>query len=223
MNELSQKIDEIVPEGRRNRHSFFQLQYFVIGKEPTVQARIQACKNELIVRKDEIESLMVMLEGLYDQFRIEELKIEEIKKSRRPDQIQEIDQIQIREFRRKIKGFEYQIEDFKGKLQGKEEEANFLLGLYDKLCEIEEPKDWDSLPVQAEYWNARLTRDIESHLMLGKTPDAEVVQTVLALPDGMPIKAITHQLMKRGQKVAQEENSPDEVNTPKEIEDGGQT
>ena len=80
-------------------------------------------------------------------------------------------------------------------LRAKEDEANFLIGLYEKLLEIEKEKDWDSLEVQAEYWNAKLTREIESRLMLGELPNIEDFKTVLALPAGMPIRDTTLKLI----------------------------
>ena len=224
MNELSQKIDEIAPEGRRNRHSFFQLQYFVIGKEPTVQARIQTCKGELISRKDEIESFMTMLEEAYDQYRVYEFNIEQIKGERHPDQIEEMDQLNIRKLRRQMKVLDYQIEDFKAKMRAKEDEANFLIGLYEKLCEIEEPKDWDSLEVQSEYWNAKLTREIETQLLLGNKPDAETLKSVFVLPSGMPIKEITNGLIRKGEELfAKQEKLSDDLHREKEETDGGST
>jgi len=224
MNELSKKIDELAPEGRRQRHSFFQLQYFVIGKEPTVQSKMQACKNELIVRKDEIESFLTMIEESYDNYRIEELRIEEIKQNRHPDQLNEVEQINIRNARRKMKVIDYQIEDFKQKLRGKEEEANFLIGLFEKLCEIEEPKDWDSLEVQGEYWNARLTQEIETRLLLGNPPEPEVLKSIYAMPEGLPVKDTIRQLIKHRQEaLGNRENTEADVDTQGEIEDGRQT
>ena len=220
MNELSKKIDEIVPEGRRNRHSFFQLQYFVIGKEPTVQARIQTCKTELLSRKDEIESFLTMLEEAYDQYRVYEINIEQIKDGRHRDQWSEVDELNIRKIRRQMKVLDHQIQDFKAKLQAKEDEANFLIGLYEKLCEIEEPKDWDSLPVQTEYWNAKLTRDIEAQFLSGKTPDAEMLKCVLSLPPGMPVR---DKLIKKNEEVSTpQEKVVNDLDIEKEDDNGRQ-
>lgn len=199
MNELLDKIDEVCPEGRRKQHSYFQLQYFLIGKEPTIQARIQTCKQELLDRKEAIDSYLTSLEEALDKRRLEELRIEDIKETKEDSPLGEIEQIQIRQSKRRIKAIEYEIENFKTMIRGKEDEANFLLGLFHKLCELEEPKDWDSLEVQAEYWNARLTKEIEAQLLLGRSPDAETFKTVMALPEGMPIKSVTDKLIKQGQ------------------------
>lgn len=207
MNELFEKIDAIAHNGRRYRHSFFQLQYFVIGKEPTIQAKIEACKRELIDRKDAIQSFNNGLEELYDKKRLEEIKIEELKESKESEDYQsERVNILIRQIQRRIKSFNFEIEDMTNRIAAKEDEANFLLGLYEKLNEIEKPKDWDSLEVQAEYWNARLTRLIESQLILGKSPNSEDFLTVLSLPDNMPIKVATKKLIQENKAAVEKKN-----------------
>ena len=198
MSELLEKIDEIVPSGYNKRHSFFQLQYYVIGKEPTVQARQQACRDELFARKCDMEGSMNELEECYDLIRLQEIQIEEIKAGQ--DQLDEIDEIRIRQIRRKIKSMEERVHRAKGHLKAKEEESNFLIGLYQRLCELEEPKDWDSLEVQAEYQNARLSRELETRLLLGQTPDTELFKTIMALPEGMPAKKATQQLIEKGKE-----------------------
>jgi len=191
---LIDKIDELCPEGHRNQHSYFQLQYFVIGKEPTIQAKIRACKKELLSRKDEIESIVVALEDLCDQRRLHELEIEKIKEANEAP-LPEEEQIRIRQTRRRIKGVDHQIESFASTIKAKENEANFLIGLYEKLIEVEPEKDWDSLEVQANYWNAKLTQEIETRLLLSQQPNPEDFKTVMAMPSGLPIKDATVKLI----------------------------
>lgn len=193
------KIDEICPKGLSNRHSYFQLQYFVVGKEPTIQAKIHTCKKELISRKDEIESLSVGLDDLYDQKQLHEISIEEEKKGEGKDKDKnpKIKEIHVRMNRRKLKAIDNQIKSTLSMIKAKEEEANFLIGLYEKLIEIEPEKDWDSLDVQAEFWNARLSREIESRLLMGQSPSPDDFQTVLSLPPGMPVKEWTTKLVEQ--------------------------
>ncbi len=201
MSELIQKIDEIVPSGYNKRHSFFQLQYYVIGKEPTIQAKVQKCKDELFSRKCDMEATMNEIEECYDLLRLQELQIEDIKKSR--EELDEIGEIQIRQIRRKMKVMHDRVQRLKGNLQAKEDESNFIIGLFQKLCDMEEPKDWDSLEVQVEYQNARLTRELEAKLLLGQIPDAEMFKTIMALPDGMPVKTVTQQLIEASKEKVQ--------------------
>lgn len=200
MNEkaLISKIDELCPNGPRRKHSYFQIQYFLIGKEPTIQAKIQACKTELLSRRDAIKSYEDSIDDLYDQKRLEEIRLEEMKQKNNLEDLSELMQINIRRVHRKISSINYKINETREEIKAKADESNFLIGLYDKLCNIEEERDWDDLQVQAEYWNARLTQEVESRLLLGQSPNTEDFKTILALPDNMPIKQLTRQLIENG-------------------------
>lgn len=191
--DLVLQIDSITENSHKNRHSYFQLQYFVVGKEPTIQAKIQSCKDELLERKKALLSYDVAINELYDQKRLYEINIKNVKNCK--EDLSEEEGIQIRQLCRKIEFCKSQIDDINSKKDDKAEEANFLIGLYDKLCEIEKPKDWDSIEVQAEYWNAKLTQDLQMSLMLGQNPSVEVFKTIFSLPDKSPIKVSTKQLV----------------------------
>ena len=208
---LIQKINELFPNKPNNRHSFFQLQYFVVGKQPTIQAKIRTCKIELLSRKSEIEAVVVSIDDLLDRIKLEEMEIEcisgncetgqiEIRPHERnkkvpQHQMTEYNKIDSRQHERKKLALEHQIDELKATLTAKEEECVFLIGLYERLIQIEPEKDWDSMEVQTEYWNAKLTREIESRLMLGELPNIEDFKTVLSLPDGIPIKDATLKLI----------------------------
>ena len=198
---IIQKINEICPNPSNGRHSYFQLQFFVIGKQPTLQAKIRTCKVELLARKNEIEAVIVSIDDLLDRIKLEELAIEKNKRLVYAAATEEI-AIETRQHERKKVSLEHQVNELKNTLTAKEEESMFLIGLYEKLIAVEAEKDWDSLEVQAEYWNAKLTREIETRLMLGELPNVEDIKTVLSLPNGLPIKNATLQLVQQREKVA---------------------
>ena len=55
--ELIEKAKEITNNADlKERHSFFQLNHFIIGKEPTVQAKLWQCIREITARIENIES-----------------------------------------------------------------------------------------------------------------------------------------------------------------------
>lgn len=192
--DLIEKINEICPNDNR-RHSYFQLQYFVVGKEPTIQAKLQSCKTEMSSRRDHILATTLEIEELLDKKRLEQLAIEKIKSSTENDKLLEVEQILIRQHRRKIVALEDRIGYLQRDIRAKEDEANFLIGLYEKLSSIESEKDWNSLEVQCEYWNAKLTREIEARLIMGQLPNVEDFKTVMSLPSGMPVRDITNKLI----------------------------
>lgn len=206
MSNLLEKIDEIVPEGNKHRHSFFQLQYFVIQSEPTIQSKINACKRELVSRKNSMEGILLSIEEAYDQKELHELNISEIQSNTQPDDeffVIRRREITIKQARRKIRSLESQIQDLKDKLQGYEEEANFIIGLYYKLIEREPEQDFYTLQNQAEYWNAKLNRELESRLLLGQIPDTELIKTIYNCPDAMPVKQNMQKLIETVSKAAQ--------------------
>lgn len=112
-------------------------------------------------------------------------------------------EITIKQARRKIRSLESQIQDLKDKLQGYEEEANFIIGLYYKLIEREPEQDFYTLQNQAEYWNAKLNRELESRLLLGQIPDTELIKTIYNCPDAMPVKQNMQKLIETVSKAAQ--------------------
>lgn len=190
MSNLIEEIDKIVPEGSKNRHSFFQLQYFVISKEPTTQARIHACKRELYARRRSMASIMLEIEQQQDSIRLSELEIEKIKAENKD--LAEYHHILIRKTKREIYAKKIQIDDLKIKFTSFEEEANFIIGMYQKLIELEPEKDWDSLEVQANYWNAKFAKELEFKLLLQQPISIETYYSIMSMPDGLPTK----QLMK---------------------------
>lgn len=54
---MSIDIDQVLEEQLVERHSYFQLKHFVVGKEPTNQSKMWRCLTELKTRKDTIEAI----------------------------------------------------------------------------------------------------------------------------------------------------------------------
>ena len=74
MKSLIEKLQEITENKIPDRHSYFQLKYFVIGKEPTTQAKIRACIIELKTRKDSLENIELQLRELKEVKQINKLR-----------------------------------------------------------------------------------------------------------------------------------------------------
>lgn len=164
MNSLLDRIKEITASVTEDRHSYFQLKYFVIGKEPTVQAKIRACVRELADRQ---ASIIALEAELTDVMKKITSFGEECETSR---------------------AMSHHLSSLRSKLRGKEQEALFLIEMYEHLITIEEPKDWDDFEVQKEYWSAKLNMELNARLVMGSPLDAELVKTIWALPDDAPVK-----------------------------------
>ena len=55
--ELKEEISRILKNEVAERHSYFQLRYFLIGKEPTIQSKMCQCIKERKIRKEALDSL----------------------------------------------------------------------------------------------------------------------------------------------------------------------
>jgi len=74
--EIMERINKILENELSERHSYFQLKYFVIGKEPTLQGKMWQCIRELRSRKDSLDSTEIQNHELNDKKELIDIKIE---------------------------------------------------------------------------------------------------------------------------------------------------
>jgi chaperonin cofactor prefoldin len=172
-----------------NRHSFFQLKYFVIGKEPTIQSKLRRCLLELEARKESLASYQGAIEESLDDICLADLEIRKIEQNTGPEPIdKEIAGLHVRKLKRKKMCLEMAIQSMEKKLKECEEESNFILSEYKALLELEGPKSYDELESNVEYWNAKFLEEMNLRMMLGRPLDIEIVKSILQLPDEVPVK-----------------------------------
>jgi hypothetical protein len=204
---LRKEIDEILNCDVVNRHSFFQLKYFVVGKEYTTQSRLWCCIRELQARRASIEGLERQIEELKDDKELALLQICRLQEKPLPGTFgidsppSEIDtkerEIHIRKMNRKIEAFDKAIADHQRKLKDTEEEAAFLAMAYRKIEEKERLLPYDDLKSQTEYWNEKLTQELNLRLLTNHPLDLELIKTILSLNDEAPIKNQTLHILKQ--------------------------
>jgi hypothetical protein len=83
------------------------------------------------------------------------------------------------------------IETLVKKKKNLEEEANFFVLSFRNLEVVEPLKDYDDLESQKQYWGEKLLQKINLKMLLQSQVDTELIETVLALPDDIPIKGQT--------------------------------
>ena len=189
--ELIKKMDDLLKNDVVSRHSYFQLKYFLIGKEPTNQAKMWQCLRELKLRKDNLKNLLLQIEEEKDKLELHEINI--IKLNKLKDQ--EIDEITAKELvvkqrqlNRAIEGVKNTILDLQEKQRFIEEECEFFLQTYNNIEKIEPIKNFDDIDAQKEYWGTKLLEKMNLKILLENNIDIELVETVLSLPDDIPIK-----------------------------------
>jgi hypothetical protein len=197
-------IDKILENAPVNRHSFFQIKHFIIGKEPTIQAQLWRCIRELQSRKDSIDSIKLEIEQMNDTTALEEITRKRIQDSCCTNSEMDVREknIRLRMTDRKIGQQKKSMENLRQKLKDAEAEADFFAKSYLAIEQKESLKPWDDPQSQAEYWNQKMTQELELRLMLKQPIDVEVIRTILSLDDKSPIKSKTIYMLGNKKEIA---------------------
>lgn len=180
---LHNQVRKIISSDLPERHTFFQLNFFILGKEPTHQAKLKRCIEELKCRKKTIDSMGLEIDELQDR---NELLYWEMNNAKFEDDQERT--IKCRMADRKILSNNNQIDELKSKVKNCEEEMVFFSEAFVKLSEIEAFKQWDDFEVQVEYWDAKLMDEIKQRMMMRMPIDLEIAKTAMALPQECQVR-----------------------------------
>ena len=196
LNQTAKKILDNVD--LKERHSFFQLSHFIIGKEPTIQSKLWQCVREISPRLETLNSLELEIENYDESYKIIEIKIEMLNVKIENLTLNPIDKnniltSEILKIRKKRLERKVSLKDInKNKLLKKkemvEEELSFFVKTFNELEKIEKIKNWDDFKVQNDIWTAKLGAELNLRLLLNLPTDLELCKTVLSLPEGNQIK-----------------------------------
>lgn len=182
------KINEILKNTPVGRSSFFQMKYFILGKEPTHQARLWRCVQEINTKSEEIDFLNLELEEIADKIALLDIGIKKLKGNLvNPLDIEE-QEILVRQHSRKKLSLLKSQKKLNRKLEELKEEAIFYAEAFNSLQSIEEIKPFDDFQCQTEYWAEKLTQELDLKTLLHKSPDLELIKTIMALPDNTEIR-----------------------------------
>lgn len=191
------KIEKLLQKLPENRHSYFQMKYFILGKEPTIQAQLWKCLRELKVKKDTIDSINLKVEDLKDQMdllviQMEKDEIQHKYTDKDNYQLTMLEKqertIKIRQNQRKETLLKSAMSKCEEDLKYAHQETRFYIQAYEELEKIEPLKDYDDEETQKAYWNEKLSQEISLKILLQQPIDIEVAKTALALHDDAPIK-----------------------------------
>ena len=219
MSDILEKVDSILgsvelPE----RHTFFQLKNFVIGKEYTVQGQLWQIVRELRSRRDSVESLQLQLEDSEDNLELIDIGIESYKE---PDgfgfdsprtalRIREM-KVLIRKKEREKRSLLKAMEKLKSKIKYLTEEIQYLVGAFVTLSKVQEAKPLDDITAQKEYWNEKLSEELNLRLLLKTHIDTDFVRTILSLDEDAPVKQSMLAILKKIQQNSIEERNRQEI------------
>lgn len=192
------------------RHSYFQLKYFVVGKEPTPQAKIWQCLREMKARRDALEAIQLERDEANDRIALVEIDIERLKNPRKsaygmdvPEEDELVlkrREIKIRQSERKLASMKKALADLAVRQKDTEEEAAFFLQAFNDLS-ANGVVDYDDVNAQKEYWTARFSNEMNMKFMMEGRIDSEMAKAVLSLPDDTVVKQELIGILARQQNI----------------------
>lgn len=194
---LLAEIEKVLENEPASRHSYFQLKYFLIGKEPTNQGKMWQCLRELKTRKESLDSLELEVEETKDRLELLDIKIERIKNPTfgvdgNYDELFDREQaIKLRQALRQKTAIEKSLETLAERKKWLEEESRFFLETFKSIQKVEPLKAFDDLDAQKNYWGEKLAQKLNLKMLTSNHLDSELVETIVSLPDDVPLKKQT--------------------------------
>lgn len=192
---LGEEISSILENKPAERHSYFQLKYFLIGKEPTIQSKMWQTIRELKSRKESLDSLDLEIEDTKDKIELidinkQKLALEQnldIDPDRQDLVLREVI-IKNRQLDRQKLSLQKKLISLDEKIKNITEECIFFVEVFKNLEKIQPLKHFDDLDSQKEYWNEKLTQKFNLKALTSGHFDTEMMETILALPDDLDVK-----------------------------------
>ena len=220
-SELINKADEILGKhSLADRHSYFQLKNYIIGKEHTLHGKMWQCIRELKTRRDSIDAIKLQIEDVNDKLELiditkEKLKItpegdltvleQESMHGRFLDLLERERDIKIRQLDRDKAQLEKNGLDLVDKRKSIQEEINYFIQAFEHLRKMGDWKEFDDEKAQEAYWNAKLDHELNMRLVLGQPIDIELGRTIEALEDDAPVKQKLMGIINERQSIAKEQ------------------
>jgi hypothetical protein len=192
-SEILGEITQLLSENAVvNRMSYFQLKYFMVGKEPTLQAKLRHCQRELSARRHALENMELAVGEAQDDIRLIEIDIEREQSLLREFEADHLNkesaEIALRKLQRKKRKLEMSLEDLLKTQKETEEEADFFLRAFRKIEEVEALKPFDDYQTNLELWNEKYNEELKLRVLTQKPLDLNLVKCILALDNDAPIK-----------------------------------
>lgn len=195
-----------------DRHTFYQLQKFVFGKEPTVQAQLWQIVREIQARLETIDSYKKQLQDAEDNLELFDIKIERVnialRKSASDEVKDEYSSLNLREMEINISKLQRDKESLilssrkvNKKLKSTLEELAFLHSAYQSIVKTHgEIKPLDDNEAQKEFWNEKLLEEFNLRVILKRPLEPELVKTILSLDDDSIVKKHVVKMIENIQK-----------------------
>lgn len=203
MTDMSEQVKEVCEKYKLpQRHTDFQIEHFIIGKETSLYGKIWQCLRELNQRKENLEAIELELLELDDNLALEhihlrklELKKESVDVGRSLASVQERNILKVKKLdvliskqKRKIQNIQKNIVKTASRKDDVLAEASKFLDIFNRLINEREFVDINDPKAQLEFWTAKFNHEVSLTAALNHPMNAELVKSVLALPDESKIK-----------------------------------
>ncbi len=180
------------------RHTDFQIEHFIIGKEASFYGRVWQCLRELQQRYETLQAIERDLLDMNDNIELEELELQKkkikIKNNVLPanTDFSEIkarkNEIMLQKQARKIEYMQKDLEKTNHRKSDVLSECKKFIEVFNNLINEKSFVDINEPQAQLEFWNAKFGSELNLHAMLNHPMNAELVKSVLALPNESTIK-----------------------------------
>lgn len=187
LNKIKEVLDrEIVV----NRHSDFQIEKFIIGKEVTPNAQAWQCIRELKSRYESLINLDLEIANVLDDMEIKKIEIEEEKEknTRKTPFI-------IRKLERSLNSLQTNHAKLLENKNNYEKECEKFLEIFNKIRANFKIKNWGDDDAQAEYFENKFGNELNLDFLLGNPVNKELVRSIMQLDNSSKLKSILIELI----------------------------
>jgi predicted RNase H-like nuclease (RuvC/YqgF family) len=188
--EIMRKVDSILDQADvPERHTYFQMKHFIVGKEPTLAGQLWQVVRELRARRESLEALQEQIDELDDNIKLAHVKIERMRKFVPPSELDEIEHNAMKsKAERELRSLYRTKTNLERKLVYLLQEITYLLGAFDTLSKVEALKPLDDIEAQQQFWNEKFTEELNLRLILRQPLDSDFVKTIMSLDEKSPVK-----------------------------------
>jgi len=184
MIEICKEILEKFPAPQR--HSDFQIEKFIIGKEPTHIGRAWQCLREIEARYDSLVNLDLEIENCKDDIALK--LIERSDKENETNVKIVVKTIEIKKINRQILVLENNLAKLHKKKICLEEESKKFVSIFNELISKIKYVDFNDEKAQKEYFENKFSNEINLNILLGHPINNELVKSTMCLDDNSKIK-----------------------------------
>jgi len=181
---MLEKIKEIIDKNIVvSRHSDFQIEKFIIGKELTPSAQAWQCVRELKSRYESLVNLDLEIANVLDDIEIKKIEIEE-EKEKNTKKTPFI----VRKLERSLKSLQLNHLKLMENKKNYEEECDKLLNIFSNIEKNNKILSWNDSEAQAQYFENKFRSEMNLDFLLGHPVNKELVRSILQLDNSSKLK-----------------------------------